>query len=178
MYKKIIFFLIIAAICTSVNAQIKSLVIKKLDASFSMKNGLVLVNGSFDKGIAAVQYNAAKPVQSMFTGSVDVATINTGVGLRDKHLIEKSEFFDAKKYPTIKMVSSKLIEKDGKIIVDWLITMKGITKTISAPVIIVSKSGILLFSTNFTINRRDFKVGTKSMLMADDVKVNLHVEAM
>ena len=62
MYKKIIFFLIIAAICTSVNAQIKSLVIKKLDASFSMKNGLVLVNGSFDKGIAAVQYNAAKPV--------------------------------------------------------------------------------------------------------------------
>jgi polyisoprenoid-binding protein YceI len=98
--------------------------------------------------------------------------------LRDKHLIEKSEFFDAKKYPTIKMLSSKLIEKDGKIIVDWLITMKGITKTISAPVIIVSKSGILLFSTNFTINRRDFKVGTKSMLMADDVKVNLHVEAM
>lgn len=144
--------------------------------NFKVKNLGVNTGGSI-KGLSGkIVFNEASPQNGSFETSVDLSTLNTGIEMRDDHL-KKEEYFDLAKYPRIQLVSDRIGGSNKKN--TWFfygkLTIKGITKEISFPFTAVAEAGGYRFNGSFKINRRDFKVGGKSLTLSDEVTVTLSV---
>lgn len=144
---------------------------------FKIKNLGVSITGEFTGLTARINFDPSNLGVSALEASVDANSINTGIDLRDDHL-RKEEYFDVKNHPRIKFVSTKITAGSrGSYTVYGNLSMKGITREISFPFTAVPQSGGFLFSGEFKINRRDFKVGGSSITLADNLTVILSVSA-
>ena len=145
---------------------------------FKIKNLGVTITGSFHGLTGNINFDAANPGSSTIEATIDVSTINTGIDMRDEHL-RKEEYFDAKNYPRIKFVSTKISSsnKPGSFKVVGNLTIKNVTKEISFPFTATAAGAGYLFSGEFRINRRDYKVGGNSFTMSDNLIVQLSVLA-
>ncbi len=145
---------------------------------FKIKNLGVNITGSFSGLTGQIQFDPANLASSSFEATIDVSSINTGIDLRDEHL-RKAEYFDAKNYPTIKFVSTKITpsNKSGILYIFGRLTIKNITREISFPFKTTAQEAGYLFSGEFKINRRDFKVGGSSITLGDNLTVQLAVFA-
>ena len=143
---------------------------------FSIKNLGLNVSGSFKGLKGKIFFDKTNLPMSSFNVSVDVATVNTGIEARDNHL-KKEEYFDLAKYPEINFVSKKISNpaRDGELLIEGDITIKGVTKSISFPFTATPKGNDYLFEGEFMLNRRDFGVGGHSLVMADNLTVSLSV---
>src|SRR5665647_1760107 len=143
---------------------------------FSIKNFGLNVSGGFKGLKGKASFNPANLPASSINAAVDAATVNTGNGSRDSHL-KKEEYFDVAKYPLISFVSTKITNstKAGTLFIEGKITIKGVTKTISFPFTATPNSNGYLFEGEFKLNRRDFGVGGKSLVMSDNLTVSLSV---
>jgi polyisoprenoid-binding protein YceI len=143
---------------------------------FKIKNLGVTITGSFTGLAGQIHFDPANLASSNFEATIEVSTINTGIDMRDEHL-RKEEYFDAKNYPSIKFVSTKVTSsnRSGTFYVFGNLTIKNITKEISFPFKATPRDGGYLFSGEFKINRRDFKVGGSSITMGDNLTVLLSV---
>ena len=113
---------------------------------------------------------SAKPdfSDAAFTVSVDVASVNTEVKMRDDDL-KSPNFFDVAKYPGMTFKSTSIINTTGmkdrfKIIGD--LTLHGVTKTVTMELWYrgthedaMSKKTKAGFQVTGIINRSDFNVG-------------------
>lgn len=144
--------------------------------SFSIKNFGITVNGSFKGLKGTVKFNEANPSTALFNLSVDAATVNTGINARDNHL-KKEDYFDVAKFPLITFTSTKIsaTAKQSNFNATGNITIKGVTKTISFPFTATAKSNGYIFSGSFLLNRRDFNVGSSSLILSDNLNVSFSV---
>lgn len=62
-------------------------------------------------------------------GTVDASSLTTFDETRDAHL-KTPDFFDAERYPELRFVSSRVDSRDGEIVVQGDITIRGVTKPI------------------------------------------------
>lgn len=149
-----------------------------LSISFKIKNLGATVDGFFKKGSAIVKWNEKDPTLSSIKGTAEVASITTGINLRDRHLKDKEEFFNSKVHSEIKMNAVK-IEKDTKstdsYMVTWDLTMKGITRRFKSTLKATAINNGVDLSTNFTVNRNDWGIGGQSISMGDAVTIQLKV---
>jgi len=142
------------------------------------------------------------------TSSVDLAlninTINTSSEGRDEHL-KDADFFDAKKYPTLKFVSTSIRENTQASATDKTafyhytavgnLTIKDVTKQIEIPFNylgesmykdkegkpMVDKEGkpfpsMYSFDGEFKINRVDFGIGENSVTLGEEVTIAFSIE--
>src|ERR1041384_4051338 len=70
------------------------------------------VRGEFGGVNGAVTYDPKNPTKATVQATIDCTTINTGTPKRDEEL-KGNEFFDVKRYPTMKFVS-KRVEPAGE----------------------------------------------------------------
>jgi polyisoprenoid-binding protein YceI len=109
------------------------------EASFTSKAAIVRFTGRTDKvtgNLAVDPENAAKASGSM---SVDVSSLDTGIGLRNEHM---RGMIEAEKYPTATFKLTKLNVPGNKLKRNAVVagtvtgdfTLHGVTKTITAPV--------------------------------------------
>lgn len=168
-------FIFLLATGNSVMAQVWTN-LQQLQVSFTIKNAGITVNGRFNEVQADVHVDEKNIARSSFSGVIKASTVNTDNAMRDGHLRDKSEFFDVATFPTLTMKSVKVnpVQSNGSYKVDWLLTIKGITKKITTDVLIFPNGSNLLLVSVFKINRRDFNVGAKSLIMSDDVVVTLN----
>ena len=145
---------------------------------FVIKNFGFNTGGSFSGLKGKIHFDPAKPASCDFSVSVDVTTIDTDSEMRDKHLKEIG-YFDAEKYPTINLKSTKVIASatSGSYTITGNITIKGVSKPVQFIFSATKKDNGYLFDGEFEINRLDFNVGNKSMSMQDNVKISLSVFA-
>jgi polyisoprenoid-binding protein YceI len=127
-----------------------------------------------------IVFTSANLKTSVFNVSVEVKTIDTDNGSRDKDLRSDS-YFDAGKFPLITIKSTK-IDKTNRTDSGWyyftgMLTIHGVTKIISFPFTTTLKGDDYLFSGKFDINRLDYGVGENSSVMSKTVKVSLSVLA-
>ncbi|MGF1639230.1 MAG: YceI family protein [Cyclobacteriaceae bacterium] len=142
---------------------------------FKIKNAGINVDGKFEQFTTDIQYNAQHPEQSKFQGIIQVASINTGISMRDGHLL-KPEYFDAEKFPGIKFQSlSVKSTSSNKLTISGQLTIRDITKPVVLDVDIAEVSGKRVYSTTLMINRREFGVGGKSWMMSDDVSIDMQI---
>jgi len=147
------------------------------------------VEGRFKDFKGTVNFDDKDITKSSVEFNAKIASIDTGVEGRNKHL-RTADFFDAEKFPEMKFVSTK-VEKKGKnrYILHGDLTIKDVTKSISFPFTItgaVNAGGGTRFGINAetVINRRDFNVNYGHALaeggfdVGNDITVKLQLEAL
>jgi len=130
------------------------------------------------------------PERSSLEASVETASIDTGVAMRDDHL-RTNDFLDAPEHPTITLKStglSKVTDTEWKLATD--LTIRGVT----LPVVFDLEyhgtgpgmqpgSEVVAFSASAEIDRRDFGVSFNgileggSIVVGNKVKIEIEVEA-
>lgn len=92
---------------------------------------------------------------SKFSTSIDVSSINTGNGMKNKHA-KSDKWFDAKQFPTITFISNKFSKTSTGYQVEGTLEMHGTKKQITIPFSFTSN----IFKGNFSVNRMDYGIGT------------------
>src|SRR6185437_3499437 len=151
-------------------------IISHSSVTFQVKNLGINTTGTLGGLKANIEFNPANLASALIEASVDVNSINTDNSSRDDHL-KSEDFFDAAHYPTITMRSVSFKHKSGNnYIGQFNLTMKGKTKLIDIPFSCTEKNTNMEFKGVFKINRLDFGVGENSMVLSNDVTVNLDAE--
>ncbi|KAB1230217.1 YceI family protein [Chryseobacterium viscerum] len=153
--------------------------------NFNIKHmGISFVQGRFDKFDGRVVNSGANLDNADVSFAVSVRSINTGLDMRDRHLVSE-EFFDAAKFPAIEFKSSSITkDKNNNYILKGKLTMRGVEKEISVPVtfggITKNKDGkeIMGIQTKFTVNRLDYgiKYDPSGAGIAKDVELTAYFE--
>ena len=107
------------------------------------------------------------PSNSLFQGSVEAATLDTNNGLRNWSL-RGSRYFNVKEYPKIEFVSSKIEQQSNRWLVNGLLTIKGITKSVN--IVFTKEEGVLV--GNATLYSSDYMINIKKTRDDNLVKVN------
>jgi polyisoprenoid-binding protein YceI len=151
-------------------------VVRRSAITFQVKNLGISSTGTIDGLQADVRFNPANLSSSLIESSVDVNTINTTNADRDDHL-KSDAFFDAAHYPKITMKSVSLKHRSGNNYTgEFDLTIKGKVKTIEIPFSCIQKGNSIAFKSSFKLNRLDFGVGESSMILSNDVTVNIDAE--
>jgi polyisoprenoid-binding protein YceI len=146
------------------------------DIKFYIKNLGSTVEGTLEGFDGEINFNAEDLPGSKIRATVDVATINTGINMRDNHLQAKS-FFNEEEYPEIIMESQEINPLgDERFLGYFDLTIKGPTKVVEVPFSYTKSGNTESFKGSFTINRRDFDVGGGLVPTGDEVKVEIRVE--
>lgn len=141
--------------------------------NFGIKNG-----GDLSGLKGTIKFEPRKIAASSFDVTVDVSTIDTDNTRRDNHL-RSDDFFDASKYPTIRITSTKLEPTTDATtyLFTGNLTIKRITKSISFPFSATPSNDGYLFTGGFQVNRLDYTVGGNRATLSDNVDVTLSVFA-
>lgn len=128
--------------------------------NFNIKHmGISFVQGRFDKFDGTVVTSSQDLNNAKFNFTVNVASINTNVEMRDNHL-KSADFFDAEKFSTMKFESTSIKKgKNNAYSLTGNLTVKDVTKKVTIPVVFggVSKNQqgkeVLGFQAKFSIDR-------------------------
>jgi polyisoprenoid-binding protein YceI len=116
----------------------------------------------------------------MVSATIDVPSIDTGVGARDAHL-RSADFFDAANFPEITFASRRIIGFNGRYDIPGAITIKGITRDISlAGRTLPPEPGdgdrTVRLAADGVINRTDFGVRAPAGIEGFGLTVARHVK--
>jgi polyisoprenoid-binding protein YceI len=141
-------------------AGVWNMVPERSTITFKIKNmwGLVRVKGRFTEFSGDGQLT---PKGAVF-GRLDIraASINTGIGRRDKHL-RSADFFDVERFPDITVVVTAVHPTTGKAAdLRADLTLKGITAPVPLPVTISElDDGSVRVAGQMTVDRSQFDLG-------------------
>ncbi len=127
------------------------------------------------KGLkGGVVFDEQNPAASKFDVTVDVASINTGNGLQNKHA-KSDEWFDAAKYPAIHYVSKQVVKTGSRYQVTGDLEIHGIKQQVTIPFSFQKMATGGSFAGKFTVNRNDFKLGNPGGDVGEVIKIDLSV---
>ena len=110
-------------------------------------------SGEFRGLKGTVSFDANDLANSKFDVSIDVATINTGNGMKNTHA-KSAMWFDAEKYPTIKFTSSAITKAASGYEAKGTLDMHGVQKEITIPFTFDNN----VFAGSIEVNRLDYNV--------------------
>jgi polyisoprenoid-binding protein YceI len=145
--------------------------------------GISTVRGQFQKVSGTVQYDPKDVSKTSIDATIDTASVDTRVEMRDNDL-RGPNFFDVQKYPTLTFKSKKAESAgDGKLKITGDLTMHGVTKEVvldiegpSAAVKDPKGNSHVGASATTKVNRKDFGVNGASTMVGDEVTITLDVE--
>lgn len=145
---------------------------------FKVKNfGLMSVKGVFEKFKGTVDIDETDITKSKVDVSIEIASINTGINMRDDDL-RGPNFFDAVKFPTMTFVSTQVEADKDKLKVTGNLTIKGVTKQITLnvedPKSLPGDRNRGVTATA-TLNRQDYGVSAGATI-ADEVVITITTE--
>jgi polyisoprenoid-binding protein YceI len=116
----------------------------------------------------------------MASGSVEVASIDTGNAKRDDHL-RSADFFDAANHPRITFASRRIIAEGHGYDIPGMLTMKGVSKDVSLVGRRIApepgdQRGTIRIVAEATINRHDFGVTAPTRIEVFGLTLSPHVK--
>ncbi|MDQ2844325.1 MAG: YceI family protein [Acidobacteriota bacterium] len=153
-------------------------------AQFSVKHmGISTVRGTFTKLSGTVQYDPSDPAKSSMDVTIQAASVDSRVEMRDNDL-RSPHFLDVEKYPTITFKSKRVgTAGTDKLKVTGDLTVHGVTKEEVLDVDGPSKPmkdprGNLHIgaSATTTIDRTQFGMTTYQGMVGNDVAITIDVE--
>jgi polyisoprenoid-binding protein YceI len=130
--------------------------------------------GIFKTFKGTIVFDEQNPAASRFDVTVDVASINTGNGLQNKHA-KSDEWFDAAKYPVIKYTSTKFVKAGNGYQVTGDLEIHGVKKSVTIPFTFAKSGTGGTFAGTFNVNRSDYKIGKPGGEVGEQIKINLSV---
>lgn len=144
--------------------------------------------GRFESFEGTLNMDEENPQASFVEGSIDVASIRTGIGLRDSNL-RSSAYFDVKKYPKMTFRSTRIGPFEGdRFQVFGDLTIKDTTRPVVFDIVNkgegpAGKDGRRwTFHASLVLNRKDYGVYWNALtelfglLLGDDVKAELELQ--
>lgn len=144
------------------------------------------VTGRFGDVQGTISLDEREPANSHAAITIGAASVDTGMGKRDKHL-RNADFFDVQQYPHLTFVSRRIEAIDGarghyRVVGD--LTVRGVTREVQldatySPVIGSGPRRRIALTLTGALNRRDFgMVWNRPYIdVADDLTIRLEVEA-
>ena len=128
-------------------------------------------SGEFSGLKGTIKFDEKNLAASQFNVTVDVASINTGNGMKNTHA-KSANWFDAEKYPTIAFTSSSISKTAAGFEAKGFLEMHGVKKEIVLPFTFANNT----FSANIEVNRLDFNIDDgKHPKMLPTMKVSINV---
>jgi polyisoprenoid-binding protein YceI len=147
------------------------------------------VEGRFKDFKGTINFDEKDVTKSSVEFTAQVASVDTEVEARDKHL-RTADFFDVEKYPEMTFRSTR-VERKGKdgYVLHGDLTLKGVTKPVALPFTITGAVKDPWGNTRFgieahtKINRRDFGVNYGNAFaggldVGNEVAISLRLEAV
>lgn len=144
--------------------------------------------GRFTKSLGSFEYSKPDFSDAKVMVEADVNSVNTDNEQRDGHL-KAPDFFDAAKYPTIKFVSTSFKKIKGvNYRITGQLTMKGVTKNVSADAIYLGENTDAygqthsMWKVSLKVNRQDYGVSfTKNnaagdAIVGDEVRLTINAQ--
>jgi polyisoprenoid-binding protein YceI len=128
-------------------------------------------SGEFKGLKGTISFDPANLKDSKFAVSIDVATINTGNGMKNTHAVSE-KWLDAQKYPLISFTSNEITKTSSGFEAKGTLDMHGVQKEISLPFTFENN----VFKGGFSVNRMDYNINTAepnhgSQVMKVDIEV-------
>lgn len=143
----------------------------KIAEGYSIKFTSKDPSGVFTKLDGDIAFDEANLEASKFDVQIDVASINTGNGMKNRHARGK-KWFDAEQFPTINFTSEKFTKSATGYEVTGTLEMHGVKKAYTLP--FTFKDNV--FESSFKVNRTDFNVGSvKGMSKKVPLEIQLDV---
>ena len=127
----------------------------KISESYSIKFDGGDPSGEFKGLKGVVNFDPANLAASKFDASIDVASINTGNGMKNTHA-KSEKWFDAEKYPVIKFTSTSITKTATGYAAAGILDMHGVQKPVTIPFTFENNE----FKGSFEVNRIDYNVNT------------------
>src|SRR5882672_9402532 len=131
-------------------------------------------SGEFKGLKGSISFDPNDLATSKFDATIDVATINTGNGMKNTHA-KSEKWFDADKFPTIQFTSSAITKASAGYEAKGMLTMHGVQKEVVIPFTFDNN----VFKGSFVVNRLDYNIntaepnhGSSSFKVAIEVPVN------
>ena len=153
-------------------------------AQFSVRHlGVSTVRGAFTKVSGSAQYDFSDPTKNSLNASIQAASVDTRVEMRDNDL-RSPNFLDAQKFPTITFQSKQVKSVgSGRLQITGDLTIHGVTKEVtldvegpSAPIKDPWGNQRIGASASTKINRKDFGVNGAPGVVGDDINITIDVE--
>ena len=144
------------------------------------------VHGRFGLASGQITWNDADITRSSVNMTIDVNSVDTGVGPRDSDL-KSPGLFDCAQFPTATFVSTSVSKTANGLTVTGNLTLHGVTKPVvlevegpTGPVPGMDHRPHAGFSATTTISRTAFGIGTKypAAVIGDDVKLNIELDVV
>ena len=170
MKKQIYLLATIALILASAFTFIQSLD-WKIAEGYSIKFDGGDPSGEFTGLKGTIQFDEKNLTASQFNVTIDVASINTGNGMKNTHA-KSANWFDVEKYPLIAFTSSAITKTGSGFEAKGTLEVHGVKKEITLPFTFTSNT----FAANIEVNRMDFNLDDgKHPKMLPTMKVSINV---
>ena len=155
------------------------------NVNFSIRHfGISQVHGRFDDLAGTIVADAAQPEKSSVQFTIQTASVNTNVKMRDDDL-RSPNYFDAAKFPEITFQSTRIERgRHGAFVADGNLTIHGVTKPIALPFHVAGPIKDPFGGTRFGletevhVNRLDYGVGNGERLTTGDFAVGNDVDVV
>jgi polyisoprenoid-binding protein YceI len=91
--------------------------------------------------------------------------------------LKKADYFDVENHPTIKIRSNVITKTKVGFESRCSITIKGVTKEIVIPFMFNQIKNQAVFTGTCSLNRLDFGLGEKSIILSDTVEIDIWIGA-
>ena len=170
MKKSIFPVIVLVIILTSAFTFFKSLE-WKIGDNYSVKFDGGDPSGEFTGLKGAINFDPQDLVASSFDCTVDVATINTGNGMKNTHA-KSDKWLDATKYPVIRFTSKSITKSPAGFEVVGTLDFHGVQKEVTIPFTFMNN----VLAGEFEVNRLDFDINKEEPNHgAQILKVSLNV---
>jgi polyisoprenoid-binding protein YceI len=160
------------------------------EATFQVRHLLTKVRGRFSDFAGTIQYDEARPENSVVEFTIQATSIDTSEKDRDTHL-RSADFFEVEKFQTLTFQSRSIARKGtNQFNLTGDLTLHGVTRQVSLDVEFLGKAKDpwgnerIAFEAETTVNRKDFglhwnaALETGGFLVGDEVKISLSVQAI
>jgi polyisoprenoid-binding protein YceI len=125
------------------------------------------------KGLkATIVFDETNLEKSKFLASIDVNTINTGNGMKNKHA-KSEDALNAKQFPNIVFESTSIVKKGNGYEAIGKLTIKGVARDMLLPFTFENKGNEGVFNGNFYVFSKDFNI--KRTGTPEKVEINLMI---
>ena len=147
----------------------------KLAQGYSISFTNADVSGTFDElSSTSLFFDPVKLTNSKLSFKIEVASINTGNGLQNKHA-RGEEWFNADKHPFIEFTSTKIEKTTEGYKAIGKLQMHGVSKEVSIPFTFTKKGNNGTFIAKFSVDRSDYQIGKKNSGVAETLKITANI---
>lgn len=140
--------------------------------SFQIRNFGLPVRGSFASLEADVRFDPEHPETGTLRGTIDAATIRTGIALRDRHL-KGRDYFHVEEYGSIELRSVRLWRVEAGYAGTFRLRIRDVEREVEVPFRFEVLGSTARISGSLTLDRLDYGVGRRSRILANEVTVHV-----